>query len=163
MHSKVLAEDCCAFYAAQMGVDVLVIRPFNIYGPGQASRFVVPALVEQLLDPVKPEVSVADARPRRDFLYVDDLVELLIDAVGSPAVGTVNAGSGHSHSIQEVFDLLREITGIDKPLVQSGENRRGEIMDVVAEIGRARQLLNWQPMTELQDGLRMTVEAMAPS
>ena len=106
-------------------------------------------------------MSVADATPRRDFLYVKDLISLLVAAVGTDAVGTVNAGSGHSRSIQEVYALLLDISGLQKPLVQTGEKRRGEIMDVVADIGRARALLGWQPATDLTEGLRATFEVMA--
>ena len=62
--------------------------------------------------------------------------------------GTVNAGSGHSRSIQEVYALLLEISGLHKPLVQTGEKRRGEIMDVVADISRARGCsAGYQPPT----------------
>jgi nucleoside-diphosphate-sugar epimerase len=161
MHTKVLAEDCCRFYAGHMGVKVLIVRPFNIYGPGQDRRFIIPSLVAQLIDPTIAEVSVADAQPRRDFLYVDDLISLLVAAVASDAEGTVNAGSGRSHSVQEIHSLLLDITGLDKPLVQTGEGRRGEIMDVVAEVSRARELLDWRPLTDLRDGLRATVDAMA--
>ena len=161
MHTKVLAEDCCLFYAEQMGVDALIVRPFNIYGPGQDRRFLIPTLIGQLIDPRTAAVTVADVRPRRDYLYVDDLISLLVAAVDSDVVGTFNAGSGRSHGIEEVYELILRISGLHKPLLQTGEERRGEIMDVVADVGRARRLLGWQPSTTLEDGLRATFEAMA--
>jgi nucleoside-diphosphate-sugar epimerase len=159
MHTKVLAEDCCTWYADQMGVESLIVRPFNVFGPGQDARFVIPTIISQLVDPAIAEVTVADALPRRDYLHVDDLVSLLVAAVGSTAVGAVNAGTGRSHSVQEVYDLLLEVSGRHKPLVQTGGQRRGEILDVVADIGRARSMLGWQPATDLREGLRTTFEA----
>ena len=159
MHSKVLAEDCCNFYAAQLGVEVLIVRPFNLYGPGQDSRFVIPTLIDQLLDPAKLAVEVTDSIPRRDFLFVDDLASLMTLAITSEATGTFNAGAGRSHSVQDIYEVLKDITGIDKPLLSKGARRRGEIMDVVADIGRARKLLGWEPTTELRDGLAATITA----
>ena len=161
MHSKVLAEDCCSFYATEFGVGVLVVRPFNVYGPGQGSRFIIPTLIGQLLDPAAPHVEIADPRPRRDFLFVDDLVELLVQAATARAAGVVNAGTGHSFSIEAIHDILQDLTGIQKPLRSSGVRRRGEVMDVVADIRSAGQLLGWQPSTQLRDGLRMTLQEMA--
>lgn len=161
MHTKVVAEDCCEFFGEQMGVDVVVIRPFNVYGPDQDKRFVIPAMISQLLDPAVSVVSVGSLQPRRDFLFVDDLVELLISAAASDAVGVFNAGSGQSRSIQEVFDLLKAVTGVEKPVASSVETRRGEIMDIVADVDLSRRVFDWEATTSFRDGLTATVTAMS--
>ena len=57
----------------QFGVKAAIVRPFNIYGPGQESRFLVPKLIRQIIDPVCNGIAIGDPRPRRDYTYVSDL------------------------------------------------------------------------------------------
>src|SRR5688572_17268499 len=57
-HSKLLAEECCRFYAEKLGLGIVVVRPFNVYGPGQKEPFLIPSLIRQLLDPQQAVVAV---------------------------------------------------------------------------------------------------------
>ena len=159
-HTKLMGEDLCRFYQERHGVPVTIVRPFNLYGPGQADHFLVPLLVRQATSRDVSEISVADTRPRRDFLHVDDLVELLLRTAQGTA-GTYNAGSGVSHSIGEIIDILNSLTGLSKPIRDRGERRPNEIMDTVADIRNARTNLHWQPRISLIDGLRQMVEGDA--
>src|SRR5581483_1233335 len=77
-HSKLLAEDVCRFYSRQFGINVAVVRPFNIFGPGQGPDFLIPTIIAQALSREASQISIADDRPRRDYLFVEDLVELLL-------------------------------------------------------------------------------------
>ena len=153
-HSKLLAEECCRFYAEQFGLSIVVVRPFNIFGPFQDRRFLIPGLAWQVIDPACDRVGVLDAEPRRDFLFVDDLVELVIRAIDDEYQGVLNAGSGRSVSVREVFEVLSRLAGCPhKQLVSQGERRAGEVMDVVADTRRATQVLGWQPSVTLEEGL----------
>lgn len=156
-HTKLLGEDVCRFYEKCFGVPVTVVRPFNLYGSGQADHFLIPLLVQQVVSADIAEISVADLRPRRDFLHVDDLIDLLL-RVGQRKTGTYNAGSGVSYSIGEIIDILNSMTGRAKPVRDRGERRPNEIMDVVADIRRARADLDWQPSISLTDGLRQMLQ-----
>lgn len=156
-HSKLMGEETCNFYARALDVPVLIVRPFNVYGPGQNERFLIPTLIRQILDSGSDVVSVADAEPRRDFLFVDDLVDLLVAALESDYEGVVNAGSGESHSVAEVYALLAHALSSTKPLVSRGERRTGEVMNVVADIRKARERLGWWPSVQLREGLQSTV------
>lgn len=163
MHSKVLAEDCCTFFASHRDVTITVIRPFNVYGEGQASPFLIPSLIEQLLDPGRASVLVQDDRPRRDYLYVNDLVEMVLMVVRDRVAGTFNAGSGVSHSVRDVHELLCVAARTTKPLVVRGEQRPGEVPDVVADVRRADHLLGWRPRTTFAAGLARVVGAWQAS
>ena len=66
--SKHLAEQECAFYASEFGLPVTVIRPFNVFGPGQKSHFLIPAIVRQLFG--SKAIVVKDLEPRRDYIYL---------------------------------------------------------------------------------------------
>lgn len=158
-HSKILAEDAARFYEQQFGVKLAIVRPFNIYGPGQHSSFLIPSIVRQVLDPSVDVVRVQDVRPKRDYLYVADAVELLVALLQSGARGVFNAGSGNSTSVAEVARLVSDAAGVSKPVVSDEQHRPGEIMDVVADSSRAARELDWRPRTSLADGIAAVVAA----
>lgn len=158
-HSKILAEEAARYYASAFGVRLAVVRPFNLYGPGQRADFLIPTLIRQVLDPARERVEVMDARPRRDFLYIDDFVELLAHLAASEAQGVFNAGSGASTGVGELVRMLCELAGVDKPLADLGRPRAEEVLDMYASIERARRELGWQPRTPLREGLARTLAA----
>ena len=158
-HSKILAESVVDFHRQHMGVVATVIRPFNLYGPGQAPWFLIPTLVAQFLDDARAAIQVADLRPRRDYLHVDDLLELIAAALASPG-GTFNAGSGVSLSVGELIERIAGVVGTAKDVDEIGPRRQNEVLDVVADISAARQELGWRPRIELSHGLRTVVTAL---
>lgn len=158
-HSKILAEEIACYYRKQFGVQVTIVRPFNIYGPGQAGRFLIPTLMRQALDPTCDRIVVADLRPRRDYIHVTDLVALLLRTMDEETPRTVyNAGSGKSVSIRELGSLIAAALPHDKPIVSEDNWRPDEMLDVVADISRAERDLNWHPRVPLADGLRETLK-----
>jgi nucleoside-diphosphate-sugar epimerase len=157
-HSKILAEEVCRFYAGQHNTRIAIVRPFNIYGPGQDARFLIPSLIRQALDSASNTIEVADARPRRDFLYISDLVDLLVATLTQGCRGAYNAGSGASTSIQEIVAVLNGIVPQPKTLLSRGESRPQEVLDVVADTRKAERELGWKPQVEIATGLRHTVE-----
>jgi nucleoside-diphosphate-sugar epimerase len=161
-HSKLVAEEVARFYGQNFGVPVTVVRPFNLYGPGQGKDFLIPTLIRQALDPHLDVISVADHRPRRDYIYVGDLVRLLLMLSDRPgrAAGIYNAGSGHSTSVLELAESIVGIAGTRKPVVSRNEERQNEVLDTVADIGRARRELGWEPEVSLREGLERTTRAM---
>lgn len=150
--TKVLGEQLCNFYAEQGGVPLCIIRPFNIYGPGQASHFLIPSLVQQVRDPKVQKITVADIRPRRDYVFVDDFVELLYLTCVAEATGVFNAASGISHSIPDIVSILGQLYGA-KGVMSRNEPRAGEILDVRGDSTRARERLGWCASTPLAIGL----------
>jgi nucleoside-diphosphate-sugar epimerase len=158
-HSKILAEDVIQYYSSQFGVRATIIRPFNIYGPGQNRQFLIPTIIAQALDPSCDRIVVADLTPRRDYLHVHDLVDLIIATIGAPG-GIYNAGSGESISVAQLVSEVLRAAGIDKPAGSRNERRPGEVDDVVADISRAKADLGWSPRIRLLDGLRGIIGPM---
>lgn len=160
-HSKLMAEQVARFYEQNFGVAVTVVRPFNLYGPGQGQHFLIPTLIRQALDPELAVISVADHRPRRDYIYVDDLVQMLLKLSDMPesADATYNAGSGESTGVMELAGLIAEIAGTHKPVVSRNELRKNEVLETVADIGKARRELGWSPAVGLREGLERTIRA----
>jgi nucleoside-diphosphate-sugar epimerase len=116
-------------------------------------------LVRQFLDPAAAEVVVADVRPKRDYLYIDDFVQLLMRIMATGARGVYNAGSGRSVSVEDVGRAVRAAAGSDKPLRSRNEERPHEVMDLYADISKARAELQWAPSTSLEEGIGAMVRA----
>jgi len=159
-HSKLLAEEVCRYYARQFGLRVTIIRPFNIYGPGQNGNFLVPTLLRQVLDSGAQEISIADDRPRRDYLYVDELLDLLLLTMDPQGFDIFNAGSGRSVSPRQLAELMLQVAAIEKRVVSRGDLRPDEVLETVADVGKAKRVLGWRPRMSLAEGLERIVKAL---
>jgi GDP-4-dehydro-6-deoxy-D-mannose reductase len=151
--SKKLAEEACRFYAESFGVDVTVLRPFNVYGRGQSESFLVPSIVRQMR--AGGEIRVKDLAPRRDYVYVRDVVDGILAAAegGKHGFRALNIASGTSYSVGELVNTIQEVGGSDLPVVSEEERRKDEIMDTVADVGEAKRQLGWAPRFSLREGI----------
>ena len=156
--SKKLAEEACEFYAERFVVPVTILRPFNIYGPGQSDTFLIPSILNQMK--AGREIHVKDLEPRRDYVYVVDVVEAIANASRrTGGFGVFNVGSGTSHSVSELIRTIQDVWGSDLPVRSDGVRRKDEIMDTVADIARAREHLEWNPRFTLRQGLEAIRDA----
>jgi nucleoside-diphosphate-sugar epimerase len=154
--SKRTAELWCELYAQAHGVPVTVIRPFNVYGPGQEPRFLIPTVVRQALH--EDAIRVDDLGPKRDYVFIDDFADALLRTVGAEGgLNVYNIGSGASLSVQQVIDCVQRATRTQKDVVCSNRVRPNEMDDVVADITRAREGLGWQPRHSFEQGIGITV------
>jgi nucleoside-diphosphate-sugar epimerase len=157
--TKILAETVAHFYEQHHGLRVVIIRPFNLYGPGQATSFLIPMLVTQMLDTSQAVVSVKDLRPKRDYLFIEDAVQMLLLSLRAEIRGTYNMGSGWSASVEEIAQLISQAAGVEKPVVSESSPRPNEVMNTLADISRAESELGWRPSTSFQDGIAAVVAA----
>jgi nucleoside-diphosphate-sugar epimerase len=158
--SKVAGEDACRFFHRTYDVPVTVLRPFNFYGNGQSTAFLIPKIVEQVIDPRNEIIEVADLAPRRDFVHVDDVVSAIISTAGHPGYSVFNVGAGRSYSVAEVIEAALAAANRKKPFRGLAETRHNEIPDVRADISAIAARVGWRPTIELNEGLsRMIREA----
>jgi nucleoside-diphosphate-sugar epimerase len=150
--SKLLSESTCRYFSESFGIRVTILRPFNVYGPGQSPSFLVPSIVRQVEE--GGPIRVKDLEPRRDFVYVGDLITAITAAMGfTGRYGVFNVGSGQSHSVQELIDIVQRAWQTQYPVITKGERRKDEIMDTVADISAARRVLRWSPEWNLPRGV----------
>ena len=150
--TKQLSEDVCRFFAEHFGVDVTVLRPFNVYGADQGASFLIPSIIRAIES--GEAIRVRDLEPKRDYVHVDDLVRAMLAATTGPSGYSVfNIGSGISHSVAEVIALIQAVWGTTLAVQSDGERRTNEIMDTVADIRAAESALGWRPRISLKDGL----------
>ncbi|CAN2170580.1 WcaG Nucleoside-diphosphate-sugar epimerases [Candidatus Nanopelagicaceae bacterium] len=160
---KRAAETLCFDYKRQYGVDARVIRIFNTYGPNMAvgdgrvvSNFIVQALQG------RPITIYGDGSQTRSFCYVSDLVEgiykvLLADG---PIDTPINLGNPGEFSMIELAKKVIAETGSDsevvfEPLPQDDPRQRKP------DIGLAKKILNWEPLVDLDSGIKTTAEYFA--
>jgi nucleoside-diphosphate-sugar epimerase len=158
--SKVLAEGLCKAYARDFGMAATVLRVFNIYGPGQDRRFLIPTIIAQAR---AGKIELQTGTPKRDFIYVGDVADAYLRAVATtePGCRIYNIGSGASVSVADVAEMIRRKTDPGASLTFRGGARQGEILDTVADIGRARAELGWEPHIGLEDGLDLCLTGRA--
>lgn len=156
--SKFLAECVCNFYAAHFNVPVTIIRPFNIYGIEQKAHFLIPEIIAQVK--TGQSIRVKDLAPRRDYLYLDDLVDGLMRTMeGKPGCRVYNLGYGSSMSVKEIIDVIQSVMGTSLEINCAYLPRKNEIPDVYADITKARQELGWIPEYSLAEGVMKILDS----
>ena len=152
--SKLLCEHLCGFYHNNFDINVVIVRPFNIYGLGQSSVFLLPKVMEQVLDPVKETVEVFDLTPKRDYIYVDDVVRALRLAQSCPeGLHVLNLGTGVSVAVKEAIETIMRVADIHKPILETAQRRTGEISDCRADAALAQKLIGFTAGYSLEDGI----------
>ncbi|MBE8233259.1 MAG: NAD(P)-dependent oxidoreductase [Endozoicomonadaceae bacterium] len=150
--SKYFAEELCKFYSKNFDSEITIVRPFNIYGPGQKSDFLIPTVVRQAVK--GNSIEIKDIKPKRDYLYIDDLVLALLKAMNNMnGLNIYNLGSGYSLSIKEIINVLEQALGKNLEVKCNNQTRGNEIMDVVADINKATRELDWEPIHTFEIGI----------
>ena len=154
--SKFLAESMCQFYAEHFEVPVTIVRPFNIYGVGQKSHFLIPEIIAQI-QANKP-ILLKDLAPRRDYLYLDDFVDGLVRTISlSHGSHLYNIGYGSSLSVAEIVDAIQSVAGTSLPVVSENKSRKNEISDLYADISRIENDLGWRPKHTFEEGIKKMI------
>ncbi|MEO8389145.1 NAD(P)-dependent oxidoreductase [Polaromonas sp.] len=151
--SKYLAEQLCEFASKYQGVSATVLRVFNVFGAGQRAEFLIPAILSQVV--AGKEIRVLDLKPRRDYVFIDDVVSAFLQSLQSTSTyEKINIGSGVSYSVQDVIDVIQSVAGTSLPVVSQSSERAQEIPDVMADISLARRNLSWTPRWTFTDGVQ---------
>ena len=150
--SKLFGEQLCSFYAKHFGVELVILRPFNVYGAGQSSRFLVPSIISQAKK--GDEIRVLDSRPARDYLFIEDLLEAVnLSLTSKLKFGIFNIGTGVASSVEDLIQTLGQVIGRELKVVSAEQERFGEINSTQASILQATNILGWKPKWTLADGL----------
>ena len=156
--SKIGADQIALSFHRSFGVPVVILRPFNTYGPRQSARAVIPTIITQIANG-RRQIKLGSLHPTRDFNYVADTVAGFIAALASEwAIGEViNIGSNFEISIGETARTIAEVMGVELDILTDDQRLRPENSEVErlwAANDKARDLLGWTPRYGGLDGFR---------
>jgi|WetSurSiteA1Bulk_404760.scaffolds.fasta_scaffold08270_3 nucleoside-diphosphate-sugar epimerase len=158
--TKLIGEQYCELFEKLYGLKWCAVRPFNAYGTRMPLTGIYTCAVAMFIDVLKKGLPVhitGTGEQRRDYIYVDDLVDMLISCAHSEVSGEAfNCGSGTNTSINEIFEKISGIMGIkSKPIYTPAVF---EPTQTLGDISKAKKLLGWEPKISLEEGLRRTIE-----
>jgi dTDP-glucose 4,6-dehydratase len=158
--TKAGADRLAFAYHVTYGLPVVIVRPFNNYGPYQHPEKVVPRFVTQALSDL-PLTVHGDGHASRDWLFVEDhaeAIDAVLEADLSDVAGQVfNLATGEDVSVSKVADLVLELLGKPATLKQHVPERPGQVDRHIGSTERAERALGWSARTSFEDGLERTV------
>jgi UDP-glucose 4-epimerase len=156
--SKLHGEHYVSYFARQRGLQAIILRLFNVIGPGETSPHLLPELVAQL-KAGRSIIELGNLSPRRDYISVRDAAHGFT-AAATQAVGragetcTVNLGTAQAYSVLEVVEKLRRISGVDFAIRQMHDRVRPVDRPILtADLRRLSELFAWRPRDTIDDTL----------
>jgi dTDP-glucose 4,6-dehydratase len=158
--TKVGSDKLAESFFRTYGVAVVILRPFNTFGPRQSPRAVIPTIIIQALQ--SRTVHLGSTGTKRDLTFVKDTARGFIAASTAPKVEgeTIQLGSQREYAISELVAMIGSILGRKLKVVSDSGRRRpraSEVERLFASNQNARERLSWQPEVNLQNGLEKTV------
>ena len=155
--SKAAAEMLVNIYALNYGLKTTLIRPFNMYGPGQSQDFIIPSIINQAFK--KDVIELGNLTPTRDLLYITDAIEGML-TIAEHGEGVYNIGSGIETSIKEIVEKIINIIDPSKKYVSIESRRRSNAVDIprmCADVSKLKNL-GWSPVVDMEEGLMKTIK-----
>jgi UDP-glucose 4-epimerase len=157
--SKLAGEAYTRAYHRAYGLEAVVVRPFNAYGPRSHhegdSGEVIPKFLVRAMNALPP-IIFGDGSQTRDFTYVEDTAAGIALAAESEAVvgETVNLGSGSEVRIDDLADIILEAVGREQMEPVNTEVRPGDVHRLLADSSRAKEIMGWEPVVNLDEGIQ---------
>jgi nucleoside-diphosphate-sugar epimerase len=161
--AKLVGEYYCQVFSRVYGLETVSLRYFNVFGPRQdpGSQYsgVISRFIDALLNGEQPTI-YGDGEQSRDFTYISNVVDANLKAAESEsAVGQViNIANGQRVTINQVFEMVKKLTGRTNLQAQYAPTRTGDVRDSLADLSLARALLAYEPRVQLEEGLRSTID-----
>lgn len=161
--SKIGADMMSEAFARSFDLPVVILRPFNTYGPRQSERAVIPTIIRQALDPSCPTILIGDTTCSRDLTFVEDTVAAFLAVGEAPTIEfgrPYNAGSEAGISVGDLIGLIQDLTGSHKPVETEDKRLRppnSEVRALLSHSGRLAAETGWKPGVGLPEGLKRTI------
>ena len=158
--SKAAAENVVNGYSGAYGINTAIVRPFNIYGPGQDESFLIPSIVKQALSG-NAVMEVGNIEPTRDFTYITDIVAGFLKIAESGS-GVYNIGSGVEVKVGDIVHKIVDIIDPDIEIRSVVDRQRSggvEIPRLCADVSRLKGI-GWAPTIGIEEGLRKMFDSI---
>lgn len=159
--SKIAADMMALSFHNAFGLEVVVARPFNTYGPRQSARAVIPTIITQIANGAK-RVMLGDITPTRDFNYVLDTARgfLALASTDGIAGQVVNIGSNYEISVGDTLGLIKELMNSDVEFITESSRIRpsgSEVFRLWCDNSKIKALCGFEPKYSLKAGLKETI------
>jgi len=157
--TKAGADRLAYSYYVTYGLPIVIVRPFNNYGPRQHPEKVIPRFITQALSD-EPLTIHGDGHASRDWLYVDDdaeAIEAIIQADDSVVGEVINVATGVDVSVCDIADKVLELLGKPADMRTHVPERLGQVDRHIGSTEKAERLLGWRARTSFEDGLERTI------
>jgi nucleoside-diphosphate-sugar epimerase len=159
--SKAAAWQFCTMYARTRGWPIVGVMPFQTYGPGQDSQYLVSGAMAAAI--AGKDFALTSGSQEKDWIYVGDVVDglLAVSEAALPPGSSLDLGTGRLTSVAAVVNQIYELVGGQgKPDVGALPSRVGEVQAQAADVGRTRDLIGWEAGVSLEQGLLNTYQYM---
>jgi len=154
--SKKAAEAMAYTYHYLYGIDVTILRYFTVYGPAGRPDMSIFRFIKWLTEGSTLEI-FGDGSQIRDFTYIDDIARGTIMALKPLGYEIINLGNNHPEKLSTAIELIEKYIG-RKANFEYKDFHKADVKATCADIGKAKELLNWQPEVNLEEGIKRTVE-----
>jgi UDP-glucose 4-epimerase len=156
--TKLVAEKLIDFFSYDPTQQFIVLRMFNVYGPGQRSYFLIPTILSQLQDG-NDIITLGNIHDKRDYIFIEDVVEAVITVLRKKlpeGLSIFNVGSGEPYSALDIVRIMEETLGKEVKInIDKSRFRKDEFPEEYADI-RKLLSLGWSPRYDLKAGLEKT-------
>ncbi len=137
---------------------LVILRPYQIFGPYQKLDRLIPQVIKFCLKDKKFDCT--EGRQKRDFLFVDDFVDLILKILNKKkfSSGIYNVGYGKPINVKNVIQLIRNLIKSGEPNFGKVKMRKDEVMKLYPKINKVKKCFNWRPTTTLKSGIRKTIK-----
>ena len=161
--SKASADQLALSYYRSFDLPVKIIRPFNVYGPRQSERAIIPTIIQQALQKNIKNYDLGNLNPTRDFSYVDDTVDAFIKVMKNKKIfgQVLNVGSNKKISISLLLKEIMKLTNNKKFIKINSKRKRpklSEVENLQCNNKKIKKIKNWKPKIKLKKGLKKTLE-----
>lgn len=157
--TKVTMEEFCKLYQSLFDFDIIILRYFNPYGPGELhtpETHAIPNLIKATLEK-RPLPLYWKGEQIRDFIYIDDLAEAHVLALTLSGLHIYNVGTETGVKVIDVIKQIFQIVGYDVQIEDKGE-RKGDVPSLVASAKKIKKELGWSAKVSLEEGLQKTID-----
>jgi len=156
-YSKLAGEDLCKFYQTYFGLHIIALRFFTVVGPRQRPDLAIHKFVKAIMED-QTVTLFGNGQTFRDYTYIGDIVSGIIGAMNyeSEQFEIFNLGNTHTVSLLELVQTIEDVLG-KKAIIEYQPEQKGDVPYTWSNIEKSQKLLNFQPQTELKEGIRQFV------
>ncbi len=160
--SKLAGERVVYTLHKEHELPVVIIRPFNSFGPNITQPYIIPEIIGQILKGRK-ELTLGNIHSKRDLTFVSDTARgIILPLITDGVIGeTINVGSERAVAIKDLVKIISELMSKDVQIkIDASRFRPYDVDSLICDYGRANRLLGWKPEVSIADGLKMTIKWM---